>query len=125
MISRSEAKKLVKRFSGLPGFPKDEDGVDPLIDAMMTATNLDKASVFTTSWLFDEATAPTPSHIYRYFHPTKTPEQSNTAPLLAAARKCPFCKDVPGWIIGVDYAGNSTAWRCQCAKDAIGASLGH
>jgi hypothetical protein len=125
MISRTEAKKLVMKLSGLPGFPDKEEGLESLVDAMMTATSLNTASVFVTSWKFDEQKAPTPSHIYRYFHPRKSPEQTNAQPLLDASRKCPLCRDVPGWIIGVDYAGNSTAKRCQCAKDAIAASLGH
>jgi excinuclease UvrABC ATPase subunit len=119
MISRPEARKLVKRFEGLPGFPKTEEGVELLIDMMETATSAGAARVFATTWLQDEIIAPTPAHVYRYFHPRKLAGSSTPV----AKGKCPHCNGV-GWVI-VEGANQTTAAkRCQCATDAIQASLG-
>jgi hypothetical protein len=120
MIPRKEAEKLIERFSGLPGYPKDKsEGVEAMVDAMQTAQNIGVAKVFTTSWIFDETTAPTPAHIYRYFHPRKTGEQTTSAPL-PSSKNCPFCNGT-GWQI-VDGPNKTTAAKpCRCRQVALAA----
>jgi hypothetical protein len=120
MIARSLARELIGKFSGLPGYPNDNDeAFQLLVDMMETATSAGAARVFVTTWLQDEIMAPTPAHVYRYFHPRKLSGSSTPV----AKGKCPHCNGV-GWVIVEDRAGNSAAKRCQCAADAIQASLG-
>jgi hypothetical protein len=120
VITRPDAKKLVQRFIGLPGFPDAAEAVETLVDAMQTAQSLNVATVFTTSWIFDETAAPTPAHIYRYFHPRKTGEQTTSAPL-ATSKNCPFCNGT-GWQI-VDGPNNTTAAKpCRCRQVAVAAA---
>jgi hypothetical protein len=120
MIKRAFARELIARLSGLPKYPTGNDeAIELLVDMMETATSAGAARVFVTTWLQDEIEAPTPAHIYRYFHPRKANEQTSSP----GKGKCPMCNGL-GFII-VDGPNQTTAAkRCQCAEDAIQASLG-
>jgi hypothetical protein len=111
MISRAEAAKQVKRLSGLPGFPDSDEAAEVLVDVMMTAQSVTAAAVFTTAWLYEEGTAPTPAHVYHHFHPRKDEQLTSNPP--ASSRNCPFCNG-SGWTI-VERADQTTAARaCRC-----------
>jgi hypothetical protein len=117
MITRPLAVQLVKKLAGLPGFPKEDDTIEVLVDALETAPTAGAARTFITSWMFDEVTAPTPAHIYRYFHPSKSTEQATTGPL-PTSRNCPLCNGT-GWEI-VQGANLTTAAKpCSCRQMSL------
>jgi hypothetical protein len=117
MIQRKAAKDQIKRLAVLPGYPATEDAEETLVDMLETAPSPGAARVFITTWLQDEPQMPTPAHIYRYFHPSKSAEQTTSGPL-PSSKNCPLCNGT-GWQIIEGWNRTTAAKPCKCRQTAL------
>lgn len=106
-LDRQAAHELILRFKILEKFPKTDEGVKALVDALLTVASPVKAERLVESWIKNNRRAPMPCDVYDAIGRASEPMRHASALLPPLPRgqepppleyRCNQCEDT-GWYI--------------------------